>query len=113
MHEIPFDNEPGIEPAQQLLSLDPTRQVTSNVPPPAPLLPSRQAHIPPMIPPTASKTSNPIPQSNLAKPATMRPRSVNTRFKDIKGINIHVHNLKSVSLSRPFKVFLKMMKIKR
>jgi hypothetical protein len=53
---------------------------------------------------TGGKQPTPVRTPLAAAPTSVRPRSVDNRFKDMKGVNVHIHNLKNVSCQRPYKV---------
>jgi len=60
-------------------------------PPPPPIVPAVA------INPTANKPAEPKPPSN-------RPRTVDLKSQNMKGMNIHIHNLKTVPWQKSFMV---------
>lgn len=92
MYTIP-DCHNGISPdreyvqvPQQMMNIDPAQ--------------------PQMAPPLDQVQAAPLPTLPVNQNASQvqRPRSVNTKFQNMAGVNVHIHNLKSVPWLRPFKV---------
>ena len=103
---------------QQMINIDPNapQPPQDNVPvlPSIPLNPqiqmnppmtSKRTNMTPLVnPPTANKRITPVMNPPIATAGAVRPRSMEERYKNIKGVNVHIHNIKNVSCQRPFKV---------
>ena len=77
--------------SQQVMTLD-THPIKNDEPP---------------KPATVRKSTGRISRHDSPKDQ-IRPRSIEQKFRNIKGVNIHIHNLKKVQCRTPFNVYLKL-----
>ena len=63
---------------------------------------SKHGYIPAPIMPAVAQNAQVVPLP--PKPQSNRPRSMDIKFGNMKGINVHIHNIKGMSFKGPFKV---------
>ncbi len=67
-----------------------------------------------MTPPQAISQGNVVPATAKRQPSrpgplptaqtALRQKSMDPRYRNLKGVNVHIHNLKKVPGAKPFKV---------